>query len=142
MPSTPVVTVDELDVQAGAGGGTLIDDHPSVATWQLPATLVRGFTATDEASLKFIRVIGDSMLPTLQPGQRVMVDVQDRTPSPPGVFVVWDGLGFVVKRIELIPHSEPLTVRIMSDNGKYSSYERTLEEAFIQGRVIGGWNWM
>jgi hypothetical protein len=33
-------------------------------------------------------------------------------------------------------------VRITSDNGKYDPYERTLDEAYIQGRVIGQWRWL
>jgi hypothetical protein len=42
----------------------------------------------------------------------------------------------------VLPHSEPPRVRISSDNGKYDAYERTLEEAYIQGRVIGQWRWL
>jgi phage repressor protein C with HTH and peptisase S24 domain len=87
-----------------------------------------------------IAVRGDSMIPTLWPGQRCMVDTNDRIPSPPGVFVVWDGMGLVLKRLELIPGSgDPMRVRIMSDNPKYTAYERTLDEAHINGRVVGVW---
>ncbi|MGH7746171.1 MAG: S24 family peptidase, partial [Candidatus Dormibacteria bacterium] len=85
-------------------------------------------------------VKGDSMEPTLRPGQRVMVDTSDQRPSPSGLFVVWDGLGSVVKRIQYVPHSDPPRVRIISDNPAGGDpYERLLEEAYIQGRVVGSW---
>ncbi|NUB35688.1 helix-turn-helix domain-containing protein [Azospirillum brasilense] len=134
--------IEELDIKASAGAGTLVDGHAVIGQWQIPALVIRGFTSTPDENLKFIPVVGDSMQPTLHPGQRLLVDVIDRIPSPPGIFVLWDGLGFVVKRVEVIPHSDPITVRITSDNPRYTSYERTLDEAYIQGRVIGGWNWL
>jgi len=87
-------------------------------------------------------MIGDSMEPTLQAGQRVLVDTGDRNPSPPGVFVVWAGLGLVIKRVQMLPQSEPPRVKISPDNLKYDPYERALAEAYIQGRVIGQWRWL
>lgn len=81
------------------------------------------------------------MEPTLAPGTRVMVDTEDRQPTPPGIFVVFDGLGLVCKRVEFLPKSDPPSVRLSSDNRFYSSYECALGDAHIQGRVIGRWQW-
>lgn len=134
--------ITELDVRAGAGPGTLAEENTATNIWRVPAEVIRGYTSAPSEELKIITVYGDSMEPTLMPGQRIMVDIADRTPSPPGLFVVWDGLGLVVKRLQVIPHSDPVCVRISSDNPRYEPYERTLEEAHIQGRVIGGWRWM
>lgn len=146
--ATPVtgamLAVAELDIRAGAGGG-LVPGHAEervVAHWQLPPEVIRPYTATPPEALKIITVQGDSMEPTLFPGQRVMVDSADTIPSPPGIFVVWDGLGFVIKRVEPVAHADPPRVRISSDNPHYSAYERTLDEAYIQGRVIGQWRWL
>jgi Peptidase S24-like len=139
-----VLRIDELDVRAGAGSlAGLTGEHEKVvAEWQVPSGIVRGYSTAPAADLRFITVMGDSMEPTLQPGQRVLIDTGDRQPSPPGVFVVWDGLGLVIKRVQMLPHSEPPRVKITSDNAKYDPYERTLEEAYIQGRVIGQWRWL
>ena len=79
------------------------------------------------------------MLGTLNPGEKVLVDFRDTVASPPGIFVVWDGLGLVLKRVEFLAQSDPPKVRITSDNARYQPYERILEEAYIQGRVIGSW---
>ncbi len=137
-----MIRIEELDVRASAGAGLLSESDQVVAEWQMPSGVVRGYSTAPAQELRIITVMGDSMEPTLQPGQRVLVDTGDRTPSPPGVFVVWDGLGLVIKRVQMLPHSEPPRVKISSDNAKYDPYERTLEEAYIQGRVIGQWRWL
>jgi phage repressor protein C with HTH and peptisase S24 domain len=134
--------IDELDVRASAGAGLIGDNEKVIAEWQVPTGVVRGYSTAPASEMRIITVMGDSMEPTLLPGQRVLVDTGDRKPSPPGIFVVWDGLGLVIKRVQMVPHSEPARVRITSDNGKYESYERSIEEAYIQGRVIGQWRWL
>jgi len=140
--AAPMLRIEELDVRASAGSGLADSAGRTVAEWQLPSEIVRGYTQAPAAELRIITVLGDSMEPTLLPGQRVLVDTGDRRPSPPGIFVVFDGLGLVVKRVQLLPHTDPPRVKITSDNENYEPYERTLDEAYIQGRVIGQWRWL
>ncbi|HEY5209913.1 MAG TPA: LexA family transcriptional regulator [Stellaceae bacterium] len=137
-----IVRIEELDVRASAGAGLTGDSERVIDTWQIPSAIVRAYSTAPASDLRIITVMGDSMEPALQPGQRVMVDTGDRKPSPPGIFVVWDGLGLVVKRVQMLPHSDPARVKITSDNPKYDPYERTIDEAYIQGRVIGQWRWL
>jgi phage repressor protein C with HTH and peptisase S24 domain len=137
-----IMRIEELDVRASAGAGLTGDNEVVVDRWHIPATTIRAYSTAPASDLRIITVMGDSMEPTLQPGQRVLVDTGDRKPSPPGIFVVWDGLGLVVKRIQMLPHTEPVRVKITSDSAKYDPYERTLDEAYIQGRVIGQWRWL
>src|SRR6266404_545760 len=54
----------------------------------------------------------------------------------PGIFVIWDGMGIVAKRIEHVPHSESPKIVIKSINPEYQTYERDGEEVNIVGRVI------
>ncbi|MGH7075447.1 MAG: XRE family transcriptional regulator, partial [Stellaceae bacterium] len=137
-----MMRIEELDIRASAGGGLTAEAGRVLDTWQIPTAIIRGYSTAPASDLRIITVMGDSMEPTLLPGQRVLIDTGDRKPSPPGIFVVWDGLGLVVKRVQALPHSEPPRVKITSDNGKYDPYERTLDEAYIQGRVIGQWRWL
>jgi len=136
-----MASIDEIDVRASGGPGQIIDEERKIGEWQLPRDLVRLATNSPTNRIKILSIVGDSMLPTYAPTDRILVDTGDCQPSPPGIFVVWDGLGFVVKRVEYIPHSEPPRVRIVSDNPHYSPYERTIDEAYIQGRVVGKWLW-
>jgi phage repressor protein C with HTH and peptisase S24 domain len=134
--------IDELDIRASAGSGHIIDSEHKIGEWQLPRELVKLATNSPAEQIKILSIVGDSMTPTYNPVDKVMVDTGDIQPSPPGVFVIWDGLGFVVKRVQYLPHSDPPRVRITSDNPKYEAYERILGEAYIQGRVIGKWLWV
>jgi phage repressor protein C with HTH and peptisase S24 domain len=134
------ITVDELDVQASAGNGATVESNPVVARWTLSRASLRSIGTAPASNLKIIQVIGDSMAPTFFSGQKVLVDTSNRVPTHPGIYVVWDGLGLLVKRVEHIAHSTPPRVRIYSDNPAYSARETELEEANIQGRVVGAWS--
>ena len=52
--------------------------------------------------------------PLLSSRDRILIDVSQRVPVPPGLFVIWDGMGLVAKRIEHVPHSDPPKVLIKS----------------------------
>ena len=54
---------------------------------------------------------------------------------PPGVFVIWDGMGVVARRVEHVPRSDPPTVAIKSANPEYRTYKREADEVNIIGRV-------
>ncbi len=141
----PAFQISEMDVRAMAGPGgepTRLDGASDAGdTWQVPSEFIRAQTTAGPADVRIIRIYGDSMAPMFQPGDRVLVDLSDTMPSPPGVFVLWDGLGIVVKRVEFIPYSEPKMVRLVSANQAYESYERPLETIHINGRVIAKWQW-
>jgi phage repressor protein C with HTH and peptisase S24 domain len=88
------------------------------------------------SDLRMITIDGDSMEPLLASGDRVLIDTAQRVPVPPGIFVVWDGMGLVAKRVEHVINSDPPRVLIKSINPEYQSYERDAEEMNIVGRVV------
>lgn len=145
----PVV---EIDVRGGAGMGgeasvrvlTAVNGqtHTSdgvLGEWHFPPGYLSEIRI-DPSKVQIIEVTGDSMTRPdgsgLLSGDRIMVDTSARNPSPPGIFVLWDGFGIVVKRLERVPRSEPPTIRIMSDNPAHPPYELTGDEVKIVGRVI------
>ncbi len=141
-------SIPEIDVHAGAGGGGLIApdyDHNGAVvageavrdTWLLPEAVVSGLLRSASKYLRAFEVVGDSMLPTLQPGDRVFVDTRRREPNPEGIFVLYDGGAVVVKSLQIIRGTDPLRIRVISDNQKYPSYEILAEETRIIGRYVG-----
>lgn len=144
-----IASIPEIDVRGGMGPGgeALVDYRPDkkggllpadavVGRWDLPEEYLRNVVRVYGPSAAIIAVIGDSMAPTLEAGDRIMVNLADRHPSPPGIFALWDGLGVVVKRIEHIPNSDPAKLLIVSDNEKHRAYERSIDEVSIIGRVV------
>ncbi len=145
-----VEKIKEIDAYCGAGcaaegkvvvttdgnGETHLADAVK-GTWDFPSEYIRELRVTPETA-RIVEVIGDSMEPTLRSGDKVMVDtsISGRCPSPPGIFVLWDGFGVCVKRLEIIPNSDPAALRIISDNPNNGTYERLLSDCNIIGRVM------
>jgi hypothetical protein len=140
------VVIPEIDINiksGKSGHSTLqkISDNTNILSeWALPKQLLENQVGSN-STMQIIQVMGDSMQPEFNPGDRVMVNTADRVPSPPGVFVVSDGFGLIIKRCEMIPHSNPARVTLSSANENYAQYEMDLSEVQIQGRVIGKWQW-
>ena len=57
-------------------------------------------------------------------------------PSPPGIFVLYDGFGISVKRMEMASQLGLRQARIFSANTQYSAYHRKLSDMMIKGRVF------
>src|SRR3546814_10596925 len=76
------------------------------------------------------------MEPVLAAGDKVLIDNSRTAPSPPGIFVLHDGLGLVAKQVEYVPNTDPPKLVIKSANDRYQDYERPVDEVTISGRVI------
>lgn len=136
-PDDAFVSVKLAAPRPSMGGGSFIesDDADTDRTYQFRKAWIRNQLGSSPQSLRLLHVEGDSMEPTLKDGDMVLVDMGRKRPSPPGVFVLHDGIGLVAKRIEPIPNSDPPKLRIISDNPVYAPYERLLEEINIVGRI-------
>ena len=103
--------------------------------WRFPPDYLETGVRVRPDAARIVEVISDDNAPTLLSGDRVMIDTDDTRPSPPGLFAIHDGISVVFKRIELIPRSEPLSLRISSDNSLHMTYEAPLTETRIIGRA-------
>lgn len=132
----PFVAIRSVEVTASMGGGSLVaDEVENGEPYHFRNSWITHRLRANPANLRIMHVEGDSMMPTLHDGDVVLVDLARCMPTPPGIFVLFDGMGLVAKRLEHIPNSEPPQVRIISDNTFYSPYERTAEEIRIIGRI-------
>jgi phage repressor protein C with HTH and peptisase S24 domain len=130
------VAIAHASARPSMGGGAEAEDDemPGGAYW-FRRSWIRQALGTSPSRLRLLQVEGDSMQPTLCDGDTVLVDLSQRVPSPPGIFVLHDGLGLVAKRVEHVPMSEPARLRIISDNPRYAPYECLAAEATIVGRI-------
>lgn len=87
------------------------------------------------ADLRLFTVTGDNMQPTLAAGDLLIVDTSKKHPSPAGIFVLFDGIGLVAKRVEMIAQAGKTKLRVSCDNAHYATYESPIEETTIIGRV-------
>ena len=137
--------VSEVNIEASAGAGTLVEVDREKQTWAFPEAWLRSELDAAPADIKIITIRGDSgqsdpAKPNdINPGDKVLVNIADRRPSPPGLFVVFDGLGLVAKRLEYIAKSKPPMVRMSSNNPIYNTIETPLNDVEIQGRIVAKW---
>ena len=136
-PLAAQIRLTEFGVNVAAGGGAIIETEEPIAHWELPARWLRPLTQAPERDLHVITVEGNSMEPDLYAGDKVIVDATRRSPTPPGIFVLNDGIGLIIKQLEHIPKTDPPRVEIKSVNKDYRADEATAEEINIVGRVIG-----
>lgn len=117
-------------------GSQAIAAVPVIAMWKVPESVLRRRTSGALGRLHIVECEGDSMEPTIRNGDLAFIDASRRMPSPPGIFAIHDGFGQTLKRLEVVPNSEPPKVLIIPDNPKHHSYERLLDEINIIGRYV------
>ena len=130
------VQIPALEPPAKAGRGKMVETVLAPAEpYQFRRSWIRDHLQVDPEALRVMRIEGDSMLPTLREGDVVLVNTARREPSPPGIFVLFDGMALIAKRLELTGDASQPRVRVRSDNPAYEPYERPLDAISIVGRV-------
>jgi len=136
MPDDEFVGIAYANARPSMGGGSILEEDAKPGrNFHFRRSWIKDRLKAAPSSLRVVHVEGDSMRPTLEDGDTVLVDMNQKSPVPPGIFVLHDGMGLVAKRLEHIPNSDPPAVRVISDNGLYSPYERTADEVNIIGRI-------
>ena len=130
-----------FDLSASAGGDTQIDLAGETAQdpanqWVFPRQWLAKLGRRQTDALQMISIIGDSMVPLLEHDDTVMLDCSQTRPSPPGIFILDDGVGLVAKRIEIIPSTIPQMLRISLKSSGFSNFQGWIDEVHIIGRVV------
>lgn len=128
------VTISSLLVETSLSGGTAAGEKGKPYYFQ--REWIRDRLGVSPTDLRLSQVRGDSMEPVLCAGDMILIDITKKYPTPPGIFVLFDGFGLVAKRLEFISNTTPPAIRIISDNPQYSAYERTIDDLHIIGRVV------
>ncbi len=130
------VRVPFLDIQVSAGHGSFVTDDEQRGGWLFDRAILRQIHSGPPENLRLLSIRGDSMEPVLNDGDCIMVNTADIQPSPPGIFILHDGIGIMAKRLEIVPQGEPALIRISSANPQYSAYQRPINDITILGRVV------
>ena len=137
IPANSVyVAVSSILVAASAGDGNFELEEREGEPYYFRKSWLRERLQANAEDLRMVYIEGDSMEPTLCQGDMLLIDLTKTSPSPPGIFVLFDGMGLVAKRLEFIAGSTPPRLRVLTDNPKYSPYEQALDDSEIIGRVV------
>jgi len=125
------VDVPRLALDASAGPGALAGAEQPFGALRFSQSWLRGM-GLDPARLTTIAVAGDSMVPTLNDGDEILVDQSRQIPRD-GIHVVRVGDVLLVKRIDM---GRPGRVRLRSDNAIYEPIDLAPDEVAVIGRVV------
>ena len=130
-----MVLVPKLAIGASAGAGRTVDGEPVEGAVAFDPKWLRELGA-DARALSIIRVEGDSMAPTLNDGDDILVDGGDAAGRlRDGIYVLRMDDALMVKRIARAPG--PGRISVISDNAQYRSWDDLPMSAVqLVGRVV------
>ena len=131
-----LVSVNRHPVTVSAGPGALVSEEVGKPYFAFDERWLKALTATPAARLSIVRVEGESMAPTLSPGDEILVDLGDAADRlRDGIYVLRIDDALVVKRLALNPLGRRVTVR--SDNPAYPDWpDCGIDSIHCIGRVI------
>ncbi|MEO7751515.1 MAG: S24 family peptidase [Sphingomicrobium sp.] len=129
-------SVKRHPVVASAGPGAIVNEELGKPYFAFDERWLKALTPSSPSNLSIVRVEGDSMAPTLNAGDDILVDLGDAANGlRDGIYVVRIDDALVVKRIALNPIGRRVTVQ--SDNPAYPDWpDCNLDAIHAIGRVI------
>ncbi|MEA3067864.1 MAG: hypothetical protein QOK41_1271 [Sphingomonadales bacterium] len=131
-----LLSIDRHPVTVSAGPGAIVTEELGKPCFAFDERWLKALTSSAPANLSIVRVEGDSMAPTLNAGDEILVDLGDVVGRlRDGIYVLRIDDALVVKRLALNPLGRRVTVQ--SDNPAYSDWpDCRLDEINCIGRVI------
>lgn len=132
------VALPLYDVRAAAGGGAVVGAEEVVDFLHFKRTWVRMELRCGPDDLYLIYVDGESMEPTLRPGDVILVNHRDQGQARDGIYVLRMDGTLLVKRLQRLPGG---IIKVTSDNPAYAPFEVNARDMntgdiAIIGRVV------
>jgi len=127
------------DVKAAAGNGTVIDREHIIDFLAFKQEWIRVQLGLSPQDLYLIHVDGESMEPTLRPGDMILIDHRTASSLPrDGIYVLRMDDTLLVKRLQRLPGS---VVKVTSDNPAYEPFALDLKQSAAEVGIIGRVVW-
>ncbi|MBI3039871.1 LexA family transcriptional regulator [bacterium] len=90
--------------------------------------------------LRFFSIIGNDMVPTIKPGETILVDRKHQNVRQDGIYLISLDGELMVKRLQRLPEG---IVEIISDNPAYKPFSINLKKANENFQSLGSviWAW-
>ena len=124
-----------LDLSLPMGPGATVDDYVEEEPVEFDLGYLRAITRTPVHRLRLARGVGDSMIPTLQSSDEVLIDTtQNQLLHSDRIYAASINGGAAIKRLRPIEGGK--RILIISDNKTIEPYPVDANEVMIWGRVI------
>lgn len=131
--SPEIAEISSLVVEATPDGNIVVTPLNKGQVHYFENKWIKDNLNASSNNIRAIKIAGDSMFPTLQEKDVVLVDITQTSPTPPGLFLLFDGLGLHAKRLEL---KNKEIINVISDNSQYLNYEMSVAEINIVGKIV------
>lgn len=131
-----LLSIRRHPVRVSAGPGAAVFEELGKPYFAFDERWLKALTSTPPSQLSIVRVEGDSMAPTLNSGDELLVDLGDSLERlRDGIYVLRIDDSVIVKRLALNPLGQRMTVQ--SDNPAYPDWpDCGIDEIHCIGRVI------
>lgn len=133
IPANPnSIKIEMLDVTACCGNGVETPGEKAVGEWIMPLQDFHQITFSAPKNIKMLKVVGDSMFPTLKSGDWVLADISQNNADIDGLYLIRMASGLAIKRLQIGLND----IQVVSDNSKYRPLTAAVGEINVIGRVI------
>jgi phage repressor protein C with HTH and peptisase S24 domain len=132
------VLVPLYGVQGGAGEGATVHGEEVEDLLAFKREWITRELRTRPERLALIHVRGESMVPTLAPGDVILVERNHGATVSDGVYVIRMGEALLVKRVQLLPEG---ALMVTSDNPAYQPFRVSLREPQADFAIVGRVVW-
>ena len=135
-PAAGLLNIKRHPVMVSAGPGAIVTEEAGKPYFAFDERWLKALTPSGPSKLSIVRVEGDSMAPTLNAGDDILVDLGDSVERlRDGIYVLRIDDALVVKRLALNPTARRVTVQ--SDNPAFPDWpDCSLADIKPIGRVI------
>lgn len=128
-------SIIRIDLNFSMGPGTNLDDHIEDGTFDFDINYLRSLTPTPAYRLRIGGSDGDSMIPTIMPGDLVIFDLnQNQLNMQDRIYACSVYGAGAVKRLRRVGKGK---VEVISDNPTHGNQIVDEEDLRIFGRVVG-----
>lgn len=129
-----LIKIEEIDLSLGMGAGFLDGHVERVDRW-MPEEWVRLFTDSPAVHLSIAKPIGDSMYPTINDRDLVLIDRSSKSiDRQEGIWALSYGGFGTIKRVRALPDG---TFKLMGDNPHVREEIASPDELHVMGRIAG-----
>lgn len=131
-----LVMAPMFDVQASAGFGQEVASEDITDYFTFNKKWLSSQLRVSGDSLAFVNVSGDSMLPTLNHGDDVLVDMSDKMVHKEGIYLLHTPDGLMAKRLK---QDRDGVLQVISDNPLYDCWSikpADREQNQVVGKVV------
>lgn len=137
LPNKALVFAPLYDVQASAGFGSPVDSEMMTESFGFNKNWLSSQLRVSSDNIAFVTVSGESMQPTLDDGDMILVDLSQRQVGREDIYLLQTDGSLMTKRLKPQRNGE---LTVLSDNPEYPSWTISPTEDG-QNQVLGKIVW-